>query len=415
MPSHAHLLVAFVSLGWHTTGGFQESPSQKFWAGFRGDGTSQTAEQIPLRWSTELNVGWTRALEGYGQSSPVCWDEHLFVTSVLGSRKETLRVVALDASTGETRWQLDRRASVEIPSSNYVSRGAPTPVVDHDGVYLFFECGDLFALSHQGQPKWERQLSREFGEYQGNHGLGASLAQTSELVLVAVCHDGPSYLMAVDKRDGSTRWKADLPSKVSWCSPIVSGDLVVLNGGGRLAAYSTQDGRALWEVTGLEGNTVSSATITDKFVIAGADSVGSNFAVRRGGQGDVTDTHVAWRSSDATSSFGSPVVSANRVYFVSKAGIGYCVSLLTGETLWKHRLEDSCWASPIATQDRVYFFGKGGTTTVVAHADQFQELARNSLPTQEPVVGVAVSQNRLFIRTPVALHCIAAAKSVESK
>lgn len=380
------------------------SAADRSWPGFRGFGDSHSEEaNLPLTWSDEQNVVWTQEIPGYGQSSPVVWNDFAFVTGVKGENKETLIVACLKVETGELVWQKEFPASQTVKASDYVSRGAPTPLVDAKHVYAFFESGDLVALSHTGDTVWNRSLSKEYGEIQGNHGLGSSPAQTDEALIILADHSGPSYLVSIDKLTGKTVWKKDRTSRVSWSSPVVAngadGQEILISSNGGVQCFTAKAGDLLWEVNELKGNTVASPSVTPDAVLIGSSQPSDNVLIRRGGRGDVTATHVAWRGKDLSSSFGSPLVHAGRAYFVSKAGVAFAADLQTGESLWQQRMPDSTWASPLAVGERVYFFCKDGTTVVIKAANTFEKLAENKLKTDDRVYGVAVANGGFLIRS----------------
>lgn len=375
------------------------------WPSFRGRGSSVAPEpEVPVKWSENDNVAWREPLPGYGQSAPVVWGGQVFLTSVVGEKKETLVLSALDLETGEVRWRRRFPASLEIESKGTVSRGAPTPAVDRERVYAFWESGDLIAVDHDGETLWHRSLSDEFGPPEGNHGLGSSLALTADAAIVQVTHEGPSYLMAVKKEDGETLWKADRPSKVAWTTPVVvrgaRGAEVISSAAGRVEAFDAVTGELLWNLNGIERNNVPSVTVDEDLVVVASSDAGHNFALRRDALGSPDTEAVAWRGEGVTSGFGSPVIHDGCVLFANKSGTVTCLDRATGEQRWRHRLEDAAWASPIAAGDRVFYFTKGGVTTVLRHGEEGPEVvAQNALPTEEPVYGVAAVRGAFLIRT----------------
>ncbi|OYW16720.1 MAG: pyrrolo-quinoline quinone, partial [Planctomycetales bacterium 12-60-4] len=119
------------------------------WPAFRGDGTSlSAATKLPTEWNDTTNIAWSVSIPGYGQSSPVVWGDRVFVTSADGEEKDRLLVSCFTMATGEKLWTKEFSGTQKVKVSDYVSRGAPTPVVDAERVYAFFESGDLVALSH---------------------------------------------------------------------------------------------------------------------------------------------------------------------------------------------------------------------------------------------------------------------------
>jgi outer membrane protein assembly factor BamB len=371
-------------------------PGSDVWPGFRGDGSSRTAARnLPVTWSPTENLAWRVGTPGYGQSAPVVWKGRVYLTAVEGDQKETLHVLCLDAADGRTLWRKTFPASQKGKNNPTTSRAAPTPVADAAGVYAFFESGDLFALTHDGRERWRRSLSKKFGEFKNTHGLAASPAQTDRAVLVLVDHQGPSYLLVVNKADGEDVWKADRPARTSWTSPVVAaagGDpVVVVSSGGAVTGYDGHGGRTLWEVDGLTGNTMPSAVVSGDRVVVGATesarkpdreaSARSNCCLKltAGGRG----YEVAWRAKKVLAGTASPLVHAGHVYLVDKAGIVHCLDLNTGEVRYSERLANPVWATPVGAGAHVYFFGKDGVTTVVKAGPAFEPVATNRLWTAE--------------------------------
>lgn len=364
---------------------------------------------LPLTWSDEQGVAWQAALPGYGQSSPVVWRDRAFVTAVSGAEKEELLVACVEVASGRLLWKQTFPSSLKQADSDYVSRAAPTPAVDAQRAYAFFESGDLLALDHDGKLLWQRKLTADYGEFKGNHGIGSSLALFEDRVIVLIDHDGPSYLLAIDAATGKNVWKLDRPSKISWTSPIVGNAAgrrqLVVSSSGTVEAFDPVDGKPLWSFEGIEGNTVASPTLTNDFVLVGSSDAKHNFALRADGNGALTDAAVLWRSADAAASFSSPLVYRDRVYLVNKAGAAACLDARDGKKLWTERI-GSCWASALGAGDRVYYFGKDGVTTVLAAESEFKELAKNTLTIEGRVYGVAAVPGALLLRTGNKLLCV---------
>jgi outer membrane protein assembly factor BamB len=385
---------------------FPAAPAGNAWPGFRGAGDGHTgARALPLEWTDGRNVAWNVPLPGYGQSSPVVWKDRVFLTSGEGPMKEKLIVSCHDLKSGRELWRRDFAASFKQKDSDIVSKAAPTPAADARRVYVFFESGDLFAFDHGGKLQWQRKLAEEYGGYKTNHGLGSSIAQTDRAVIVLVAHGGPSYLLAADKQTGRNIWKTDLKSGGGWSTPLVAEingrRQIIVSISGGVTAYDAGDGRPIWSANGLKGNNIPSPTLAleQNLVIAGSSEKGMNVAVRLGGAGDVTTSHVAWRASEATANFASPLVHRGHVYFVNKVGVAFCLDAANGNELWRERLGGEVWASPLAAGDRIYFFGVDGKTHVLRAGAKFEQLAVNTLSDVERVYGVAAVDGALLLRS----------------
>ncbi len=374
----------------------ESAPDTPKWPGFLGAGAGEVdAESIPLEWSESKNLAWQADLAGYGQSSPVVWGDRVFVTSIDGPEKERCLVTALALADGSKLWQKSFDASVKTKWSYFVSKAAPTPAVDADALYVFFESGDLVAYSHDdGEELWRRSLSKEYGEIDSEFGLAASPAQTKDRLFVLVDNEGASYLLAVEKRTGKEVWRTERTSRQSWSSPaIVPVDgvpCVVCSSEGSVDGYSAETGERLWSFDDVGGNTAATPLPfgDGRFLVgAGAGRGGrnaasarkSNFAMHVARDGDEVLPEVTWRTEEATPTFGSPVVHAGHAYWVNRAGVVYCYDSATGEQRYAERVDAQTWATPLGVGDRVYLFGKDGNTVVLAAGPEFRVLARNQL------------------------------------
>jgi outer membrane protein assembly factor BamB len=424
------------------------------WPGFRGtgDGVSR-ATKVPVEWSPKKNLAWKVDLPGYGQSSPVVWKGRVYVTAVKGPNKDKNLVLALDGSTGKLLWEKAFDSTQPRKSTTTVSRAAPTPAVDAAGVYAFFESGDLVRLSHEGKSAWSRSLAKEYGEFKGAHGLGSSLAQNARAVFVLADHQGPAYLLAIDKKTGKNLWKADRKSRGSWTSPVVltlgGKEQVVVSSNGSVAGYDAATGKELWAVEGVAGNTIPSATVagSDRLLIgagkprggaAEGKPVTTNCCLRLEVKDGKTTCHTVWKAPNAVAYYATPLAYKGCAYLVNSAGVVQCLDLESGKLLYSGRTSGACWASPVGVGDRVYLFGKDGVTTVLRTGPKFEELARNSLwdeskkapapekneeqgggssrrpggygPDTPTVYGTAVVDGAIYLRTGTTLFCVRAGR-----
>lgn len=361
------------------------------WTGFRNGGVSTVRGELPQQWAPGQNIAWQSETDGYGQSAPVILNGQIILTSVIGDQKETCAVTAYSLDHGQKLWQHRFQTSHQGTSSYMMARAAPTPILDSQAVYAFFESGDIVALDLEGKPLWQRDLTADYGEFQNNHGLGSSPAQTRDLILLNIEHKGPSLLLALDKQTGKTVWKSERPSGSSWTSPIVVGEeghqQVVVSSGGNLSGYNSENGQLLWSLEGLEGNSVPSPCALGNFIFAGAripefgsadEAAKSNLCIRITGNAS-EPYELCWRAAKAVSDYASPVVDGEQVYFLNKVGVLYCVDAMSGETIYQQRLRTECWATPIITESGIYFFGKDGTTRIVKRGREFEVLASNPL------------------------------------
>lgn len=402
-----------------------------FLAGQQG---AESATNLPVKWSPDDGGVWTTDLPGHGQSSPIIVDKSIYVTAVDGPMKESNIVICVDLLTGKEKWQHKSESSLQVKNDVYTSRAAPTPVADANGVYAFFESGNLIALDPSGKVRWKRSLFDDYGKYKGRFGLGGSVAQTEDRIFVLADFEGPSYLLAINKATGETIWKMDRESRIAWSSPMVipvnGKPQIIVSSSGWIDGYDPATGKQLWTTDEVGGNTIASPSfVSDGMFLIGA-SPGRNGENTEGAKqsnmlmkisfadGKYTPT-VVWRNKDATTSFGSPIAHKGHAYYANRAGVLFCIDLETGATAYTMRLAESNWATPLGNGDRVYLFGQLGVTTVVATGKEKNKLAENRIYKSkgkggpggfagEIQYGVALAQEGLVIRTGERLYLIAA-------
>ena len=387
------LYVFTIVLSFSVTALADDTPDS--WPAFLGAGASSTnAETLPIKWSPSENVLWRATLPGHGQSSPVVWGQRVFLTSVEGPQKETFHILCLDLQSGTELWRRSLKNSSPVANSVYVSRAAPTPVVDVSSVIAQFESGDIVAFSHDGDELWKRSLTVEFGPFVAEFGLGASPCQTEKHAFVLLEHDGPSHLVALDKASGRTIWTADRTARRSWSSPaiiaVAGKQQVVVSSAGSVDGYASDDGKLLWSFKDVGGNT--GATPIDfgdgRFLVgASAGRQGenadtakkSNCLMQVTTDGTGWDVERKWIAEEASPTWASPIVHDGLAYWINRVGVVSCFDAKSGELVYRERTKQSCWATPFAIGDRIYWFGKDGLTTVIATGREFKVLAENQL------------------------------------
>lgn len=352
---------------------------------------------LPVQWGPDTNIEWSAELPGDGQSSPIVWNGRVVVTSVEGDMKDRNLITCIDAENGKLIWQKTFDSGFKVKSSLYVSRAAPTPVADKSGIFVLFESGDLIALDWTGDVRWQRSLTESYGGIEAEFGIAASLAQHGEFIYALIENNGPSYLVAIDKSTGESKWKMDRRSVISWSSPAVMTlaevPQVVVSSVGTVDSYDTVTGKLLWTIGELGGNTVATPSQVDanRLIIGAAPGRGeadasgaseSNVMIEVSATDSAEKSlsaKVLWKTAKAMASFSSPMAYEGVGYWVNRAGVVFAVNLDDGSELYAQRIDQAPWATAIGSKDRVYFFGKDGTTTVIRAGKTFEKLASNQL------------------------------------
>lgn len=395
---------------------FASSALAENWPGWRGpqrNGLS-SEQHLPLQWSSSQGIAWKTALPGAGISSPIVWDDLVVVTASDGYRQQELHVIALDLHDGSERWHVRLWGTAPTLHHAYKSSMAsPSPVTDGEAVYAFFGSGDLAAIDLQGRLLWHRALAEEYGAFENRFAASSSPLVFEDLVIVQCDHYGQSYLLGVQKTTGANRWKADRPECwLSWSSPTLvpvpgaGGWELLVCGSEKVEGYDPASGEKLWTFTGLARECVPTPVFGHGLAYVVSGPRGATFAIRPGGRGDVTATHLVWSSERGTPFVPSAILVGEQYYMIDDKGIGTCFDAHTGEQLWRRRLLGPVTASPVAGDGKLYLTDEEGTTAVIACGESAcRELARNRL--DEPVfASPAISQGRLFMRAAGHLYCI---------
>ena len=393
-----------------------ESASGDDWPGWRGPARSGVSSEIdiPVRWSATDGIRWKTPVPGLGVSSPIILKDRVVLTASDGPDQSELLVMCLAREDGRRLWL--RKLWGTAPTLYHGSKSSmatPTPVTDGRHLFAFFGTGDAFCLDLDGRLIWHRSLASEYGRFENRFAASSSPLLHGDLLLLQCDHYGSSYLVALDKRSGANRWKTDRPEAwLSWSSPILAPvdaqgavELVVC-GSHKIDAFDPKTGNPLWTVKGMRRECIPTPVLGNGLIYAVSGPKGPTLAIKPGGRGDVTDTHVVWSNKRGAPFVPSAILVGNRYYLVDDAGIATCLDVGAGKRLWQKRLPGAYTASPIAADHRVYFVNEAGLTIVVdATTDHYVELARNEIG--EPVyASPSLSQGDLYLRGVRHLYCI---------
>ncbi len=382
------------------------------WRGPRGDGTCDEPD-APERWSATEQVRWKADLPGKGVSSPIIAGDRVFLTASDGPRHDQLHVLCLDARDGHLLWH--RRFWGTAPTLRHEQKSSmatPTPVTDGNRVWALFGSGDVFCLETSGDLVWCRSLAQEYEPFQNRFGAGSSPVLVGDLLILQCDHWGQSYMLAIDRATGKNAWKTDRSEHIAWSSPLVlevdGAPQLVMSATFQVKGYDARTGRQIWAAGGLTRECIPTPVAADGLIFAVSGPKGETLALRAGGRGDITESHVVWRSTRAAPFVPSPLVVGGLYYVVDDRGIACCFDAQSGERVWQNRLGGAFTASPVAAGRLLYFMDEEGTTTVLEAGRAFRVLSKNRL--DEPVfASPAIARGDLFIRTDQHLFCIAGA------
>jgi outer membrane protein assembly factor BamB len=381
------------------------------WRGPDGSGVCDEKD-LPLRWSATENVRWKVAVPGAGVSTPIVWGDRVLVTSSDGRDNERLHLLCYHRDTGSLLWH-NRYFGSAVSEGQYPPGGmaVPTPATDGERVYALFGTGDLVCVDlREGRPVWMRSLAQEYGPFRNRWGMAASPLLIGDSVIVQVDHWGESYLLAVDRKTGSTHWRTLRDASVNWTSPVAvraqGRTQIVVAGTYVLRGYDADTGKELWSVKGLQMQCIPTPVSQEGkvFAVSGRDFF--TIAVKLDGKaGDLTDSNVLWKVRSGGAYVPSPLCLGSRYWFIEDNGWLNCLETEMGTRVYRERLNGKVSASPVAGAGRLFLTREDGTVLVVGAEGPFKVLAQNALG--EPLVASpALSQGRIFLRTDKHLWCI---------
>lgn len=410
------------------------------WTRFRGpngSGISTDGAAMPIRWSPSANLKWKTELPGPGVSSPIVVGDRVYVTCYSGygldrqnpgDQKNLKRhLVCFDRETGKVLWNAtvdavlpeDPFSGIGVPSHGYASH---TPVADDERVYVFFGKTGALAFDRNGKQLWQTKLGTESDP--AKWGSASSPILYKNLLIVPAVAESEA-LVALDKRTGKEVWRQEASGLSScWSTPIlveVDEDRtdLVLGVAKEIWGLNPQTGQLRWYCENLDSRSFSSSVVASQGVIyAVGGQSGKSAAVRAGGKGNVTKSHVLWTGSD-TSRFSSPIIHDGRMYSIA-SGIATVIDAKTGERLNRVRLSGGSrggggrmggdYGSPIMVGDKLLYVSNAGDMFVLSAGEKLEQIAVNRVTEQsEQFAGTpAVSKGDLFIRSNKHLYCVAA-------
>ena len=409
----------------------RKSPDRSVWPNWRGPTLNGVAsgKGYAVSWSPDDNVRWRVPLPGLGASTPAVWGDRLVLTCDIEGHDG---ILCIDRA-GKECW---RQQLGDIrPGKHKKATGCnSSPVTDGDHVWVYFKSGELACLSlTDGAIVWKTNLQEQFGEDTLWWDLGTSPVLTKQAVVVAVMQTGPSYLVAFDRETGAVLWKhdrmLDAPEEAaqSYSTPLVVAgnadwneptEMLIVLGADHVTAHDAADGREIWRVGGLnpEGDkffrSIASPVVAGEFVIAPYARGKTVTAIRRGGSGDVTASHIAWKREPLGTDVPTPAIRDGRVMICGDKGMMSCLDLKTGQTLWEDSLpknRNRYSSSPIIVDNHVLLTREDGHSWSIAwpgeKGDSFTILGEGMVDEMTVATPVCLD-GEIFLRTHDALWCI---------
>jgi outer membrane protein assembly factor BamB len=395
------------------------------WRGPRLNGTSAETS-LPIKWSIETgeNLAWKLPMSARSGATPIVWGDRIFLNSATALATGDLELWCVDRNKGEIIWK------APIGGGNNQQRkqnmSSPSPVTDGKLVWVLTGTGILKAFDFAGKELWARDIQKDYGAFGLNWGFASSPLLHQGFLYIPVLHgmktDDPSYVLKIDAKSGKTIWKVERPTDAirespdSYVTPALlqykGTSEIVLNGGDVVTGHDLESGKELWRVKGLnpENNPayriIASTLVVGEMLIA-PTRVKPMLAIKAGGRGDITSTHVAW-SFEFGPDVPTPVSDGTLLYVVRDNGVAHALDVKTGENVWgpERLYKDNYSASPTLADGKIYVTSETqGVTSVFRAGPKFELLAEN--PTNEYTLStISVSDGQLFLRTDNHLYAI---------
>lgn len=388
------------------------------WPDFRGPTLQGHADApaLPLTWSEEENITWKTPLPGKGWSSPVIWEGQIWMTTAI-DEGHALYAICVDQLSGEILHNIkifDVEEPVHLNELN--SHASPSAVIEESRVYVHFGTYGTACLdSNTGEIIWQRR------DLNIKHmmGPGSSPILFEDMIIVHCDGADVQYVISLNKQTGETVWRTDRSFDFSqldpdvrkaYSTPIVierEGESILLSSGAQAAmAYDAHSGEELWQVNYDGYSNVSRPVVGDDIVYLNTGFVRAQIlAVRLGGSGNISDSHIDWRYDRGVPRMPSSILLDDLFYMVDDRGVATCIDIKTGEAVWNERLGGDFSASLLAAAGRIYYFDREGKTTVTTPGRTFEQVAENLLE-DGCMASPAVSGNTLFLRTRSAIYRI---------
>jgi len=389
------------------------------WRGPTADGRSD-ATGLSLKWSETENVIWKTAIHDLGHSTPVVWGDQIWMTTATEDGAVQY-AVCVDLNSGEVVHDIEVFRNEDPqrvhPNNSYAT---PSAVIEQGRVYVHFGTFGTAAIdSATGEVLWRRT------DLNCDHMQGpvSSPILYEHLLIIDLEGVDKQFMAALDKRTGETVWLHHRPAELyegiepvyllkSYHTPVlvdVAGETQLVSNGGLLATgHDPGTGEELWRILYRDDNPISRIVTGNGLLFinsGGSPGASELFAVREGGKGDVTDSHVVWKMTEDVCHESSPVLVDDLLYTMSDRGTLICMDAATGDQIWTQELEGKYGASLLAADGRIYLSNKEGMTTVIEPGRAFRELAVNQLD-GELWASPAVAGKSLLLRTKTHLYRI---------
>ena len=379
------------------------------WRGPRGDGSAENDSRLPVKWNVAENTLWKTPLPGKGHASPIIWENRIFIVSALDETRDRA-LICLERESGRILWQQTVLQSPPERIHKLNSLASSTPVTNGKLIFVsFLDRDEMFiaAYDFSGKEIWKKRP----GTFSSIHGYCSSPILWNKKLIINGDHDGEAYIVALDQSNGNLIWKTPRPNKTrSYCTPIIrqieNRNQMILSGSKSVASFDPDSGKQHWIIDGPTEQFVASLVYNGNLLFMTCGFPERHMmAIRPTGTGNVTETHVAWRTTRSASYVPSPVAIGDYFLVVADNGVASCFIAKSGERLWNERLPRRHSASVIAANGLAYFLSDQGVMSVIRPGKEFDLVAQSELG-EQCNASPAIYGGNFYIRGDKHLFCI---------
>ncbi|MEE8450437.1 MAG: PQQ-binding-like beta-propeller repeat protein [Thermoguttaceae bacterium] len=380
-----------------------------WWRGPMRDNVAAADQDPPLVWSETENVLWQADLPGSGHATPCIHGDRIFLASA-DKEQETIWINCFDRDSGDPLWQTVVYSGPMAKIHGDNSYASATAACDGERVFFPYQTDRevrMTAVDLDGTVVWDEAVTT-FGSIQG---YSASPVLYKSALIVSTDGTKANKVTALHRGTGQVVWQILRPEDdESYASPLVAHvagrDQLVIIGPNKTRAYDPNSGELFWECDGpAKYTTATIAFDSEKIYATGGYPQKALLAIRADGSGDVTDTHLAWKSDKKAGYVPSPLLGDGLIYAVADRGLMRCYDAASGQVVWEEDLNAPFYSSPVLVGDRVYLFDRKGKGYVFKAGREFELLAENSLPDGVFATPV-ICGSRIYLRTLGDFYCL---------
>jgi len=389
--------------------GFVKAENWPNWRGPNGDGTSSEIN-IPAKWDSVTNVLWKVPVPGAGHASPIVWGDRLFTVTAKAETQEKI-LLCFDTKNGKILWQSTIVKTALEGKHGDNSYASGTPATDGTLVYVSVLEGEsvvVAAYDFNGKQVWIQHP----GTYSSPHGYSCSPVLYKDKLIINCDSKGDAFIAALSKTDGHTIWKKaqDKPAH-SFSTPLfreLAGKMQMIYCGNMgVSSYNPEDGSIYWFINGPSEDFCSTPVYNEKIgliLVSSAWPQRHLLAIKPDGKGDVTNTHIAWQSTDGAYYVPSPVTVGDYLITTATNGMVNCIEAATGKILWKENLGKQ-YSSAVLVNGLVYMPNDEGVITIIKPGPTYLTAEKNSIG-ETMYASPAISNGKIYLRSAKNLFCI---------